>query len=130
MLTHLNVRKVEIPHEPGEWVELKPLSWDDFDRARTARLKSVVETMRDAAEVLALLQTRAAEPQLDTDPLSAYDRATVLRAGVVGWSYDAVLDRENLSALDEATADWILHQLLDGRTEEARKNASSTSTKR
>lgn len=130
MLTNRTSQRVEIPHEPGEWVELKPLSWTDLERARTARLKSVVETMRDAAEVIALLQGRTPDAVPDTDPLSPYDRATILKAGIVGWSYGAPLDEENLASLDEETAVWIAQQLVAARSEADRKNASSTSTKR
>lgn len=134
MLTYRVTEKIDIPHEPGEWVEIKPLSWKDLERAKAARLKSVIETMADAKEVMALLAGREAGPSAEGSIIDQYDLATLLQAGIVGWSYGggdkAVVDAENIASLDDLTARWIAELLLGGgRDGEDRKNASSSSTK-
>ena len=86
--------------------------------------------MRGAGEVMALLQGVNREDAV-ADPRAPYDLATLLLAGIHGWSYEAEVNAENVAALDEPTALWIADQLLAvGRTEDERKNASRTSTKR
>lgn len=134
MLTYRTTSKVPIPHEEGEWIEIRPLSWKAIEEAKHARLKGLIETMQDAAPLLQLLEGRTVDTQDAglVDPLAQYDLTTLLLRGIVGWSYGEVIDKENIEALDELTAKWAAEMLLGaGRGNEAdRKNASSNSTKR
>lgn len=133
MLTYRSTQKVNIPHEEGEWVELKPLSWKDLDRARAERLRTVMDSVRAAGDMMASLTSMARNGTDDTptpdDPVAAYDLGALLKAGILAWSYDAVVDQENIDSLDEDTARWIARQLVGGnKTEQDRKNGFSTST--
>lgn len=76
-------RRFEIPHEPGAWVELRPL---------TARL--VADIQRDVAsqgQQAILLE--------------------VVRRTLVAWSYDVPVTLENIDRLDFTTFRWIEAQL-------------------
>jgi len=59
------------------------------------------------------------------DPAAKYDKGTVLGWGIVKWSYDAEVSKENIDALDEKTADWAFREILslnEPRTEDEQKN--------
>ena len=93
--------KLAIPHEPGEWVEVRYLSWRETNRIK-----------REAAD--------------DEDMA-----ARCLYASVVSWSYERPVSEETIDLLDDVTASFIIHAMIPGqRTEEERKNGSLPSTSR
>lgn len=120
MLVSRNAREVPIPHEPGEWLKLRPLSWKQLDDARKARtreaVKSSVEMTREMGpELMAQIRsarTETAAESAPADPSEAYDRATLLRLGIVGWSYEEPVSPEAIDDLDEETAEWAARELL------------------
>ena len=112
--------KLDIPHEPGEWIEVRPLLASEMDAARDARLKRLMGVWaggeipktprgdeRDEREETA--ETRA----------SAYNPETLLGYAVVGWSYDHVFTpgvQEHIELLDAATRDWLHQELVERNT--------------
>lgn len=130
MLVSRNAREVPIPHEAGEWLKLRPLSWKQLDDARKARqreaVKSSVEMTREMGpELMAQIRSARTDAPAETapgDPLDAYDRATLLRLGIVGWSYEEPVSAEAIDDLDEETAEWAARELIrpTTRTEDER----------
>ncbi|MCK9497188.1 MAG: hypothetical protein M0R75_17085, partial [Dehalococcoidia bacterium] len=66
------------------------------------------------------------------DPLKDYDQGSLLRAGIVSWSYDVEVTPDTIDALDERTARWCAEAIVaytkGDRTEEERGEGSSPST--
>lgn len=118
-LTFNQTRRVEIPHEPGEWFELRALSFVQFAIAEEARQRKAAEQMRAiGADVLSALPTNDKAP----DPLQQYDIAALLKLGVLAWSYTEPVSDEAIESLDPRTAQWAARELLSPllRTEEDR----------
>ena len=107
-------RKVEIPHEDGEWLELKTLSWRELEQARKARSNEVFANMRAmGSDILATLRDVKTDDvqQAAADPVNEYDRATLLKSGIVGWSYESAFSPEKVDELDERTAAWAAAEI-------------------
>lgn len=136
MLTSKVTKRFPIPHEENQWIEVRLLSWRQLEEARLAKQSQVFANMRDmGADVLRELQGARAEATAtdapaELDPLAQYDQATLLRYGIVAWSYDEKVTTPNIEELDAETAAWAAKVILNPneRTEEDRKNAFSPST--
>lgn len=131
-------RQVEIPHEPGEWMELRQLGWQALEQAQNAQQRAWLANVKEiGADFFNEMQAAAAKARegvvvaddAPADPMAAYDQGTVLRAGIVKWSYSEPVTPENIALLDPVTAAWAAREIV-GRleTEEARKNGSGSST--
>lgn len=135
VLTSGIVRTLPIPHEPGQSMDLRLLSWTQLEKARAARLRAAVQTAEALGEaLLRRLPERngadsAAEAEADADPLAPYDRLTLLKMGVVRWTYDTPVSEDALADLDETTAEWAARAVIGVvESEDARLKGSSPST--
>jgi len=90
-LCSLTTRRLDVPGEDGQWVEIRPLS------ARVVR--KINEDARLAA---------------GDDPVAfGYEVADrVLAAGVVAWSYDAPVNAETLVDVDVKTTMWLADEIV------------------
>jgi len=117
-------RRVPVPHEPSEWMELKRLSWRQLERAEEVQSDNLLPRMKKmGGDIINALQEVGREQK--QDPAAKYDKGTVLGWGIVKWSYDAEVSKENIDALDEKTADWAFREILslnEPRTEDEQKN--------
>ena len=119
------IKRADIPHETGEWIEFKRLSWRQLEMAGEVQSDAMLKKMKAMGGDLlaALKQTAEKEKQ---DVTMKYDKGTILKAGLVKWSYAEEITDENIEALDEQTAEWAVKEILslnEPRTEEERKNA-------
>lgn len=142
MLTHKIIRRVELPHEPGAWIDVRQLSYLQLDFAREIGATQALERMGkitpELRQQLAEARVAIARAQGDDvsvlvagDPLAGYDVQTLLQAGIVAWSYDDPVTPQSVDELDEKTADYVARELVPQEEPEAdRKNGSSRSTKR
>lgn len=129
-------KRAEIPHERGEWMELKLLGWRDLDQARRARQSESYANLREMGEDLYTMMQRsrstlgAAANAIQEDPLQQYNLGTVLSLGIKAWSYDAPVTEETIGQLDTVTAEWAARAIIGVVTEspEDRKNDSAPST--
>ena len=110
MLVRSVTKRLEIPHEPGEHMTLRRLSWSQLDQAReAATMASLARAAKMGPEmIVALRQSTDGEASEG----SQYDKATVLSYGISGWSYDAEATAANINLLDEQTADWAFMEIL------------------
>lgn len=117
-------KRVDIPHELGEWMELKRLSWRQLEVAAEVGSDEALKRIKKlGGDMLSALQKFGG--QQERDPSTRYDRGTVLQAGIVRWSYDAEVNKKSIDSLDEETAEWAFQEILSlnkPRTEEERKN--------
>lgn len=130
--------RLEVPGEPDQWIEIRKLSWHDLKKAREARQDNVLGTLRTmGGDVVKSLPGRCREcgeekhdgdcpPPEErkdasaADPTNEYDQETILHAGVVSWSYEPALTKENriarINGLDEPTGKWLHEQLVARNT--------------
>jgi len=123
MLINDVTRKVEIPHEPGEWMILRKLSWRQEELAKEMQTDKVLKKAKSFVGMMKDFDKGSSEK---ADPSLQYDMGFVLEAGIVKWSYDAEVNKENINALDAQTAEWAFNEILDmkkPKTEDERKNA-------
>lgn len=137
MLTRNVTERVDLPHEPGQFVVVRHLNWLQIEEAKRARTRAVLERAREVQDLIGVVQ--AASPEVvaqatdaaAADVLSGYDAATLLREGVTGWSYPEPVTPENVADLDEVTKDLVARAvvlLFSRRSEEESKNGSAPST--
>lgn len=131
-------KRLDIPGEPGQWVEIKKLSWALLDAARDERSKKAVERakrwgpewMQSATNEGS--QSEAVKQAL-ADPYNDYDTEYLLKHAVQAWSYEADLPG-GVDELDEDTAQWLRREIVDfntkPRSEAERLDGTSPSTSR
>ena len=93
-------QRYDIPHEPGQWVEVRPF------------------TARDGADVEELTEGNA-RIQLGVQ---------LLKRCVVAWSYDAEISEETIGQLDMDTFQWLMESinLTSGlRTSDEKKESNA-----
>lgn len=108
-------KTLEIPHEPGQTMTLRMLSWRQLSEAREKRSAKVLKGLRDmGGELLRELQSadRKEIAEAAADPLNDYDQATLLHTGITAWSYETPVSAESIDQLDEQTAEWAAREIV------------------
>lgn len=114
----------DVPHEPGEWIEFRLLSWRELEEAQERRLRRLLEQVREMGGLEALAGAERAgggEPS----PREMYDHGVLLERAIVAWSYDAPVSPETIALLDPVTKEWavdVVLRLNGPRGREERKN--------
>jgi hypothetical protein len=104
-------KRIEVPEEPGQWIEIRMLSWLTLDKARKERMKELMG-MRDLFVLLKDVTANGAAESVkaaEQDPLQSFDQLTLLRSGIVSWSYGEGVAPEEL---EEKTAKWAALEIL------------------
>ena len=135
-LTAQIIKRLEVPHEPGAWIEIRMLSWLRLDEARRKRIDAIANSSRSISgpelqELVKAAREAAKEKAVGQPPdrLVNYDMVTLFRGGIMAWSYGDY-SPELAEELDEKTAGWLAHEILDLAlpTETHTKNDLSLST--
>ncbi len=125
------VKRVEIPHEEGHWMELKLLGWRHLEVSKRVKQAEQFRNIREMGkDVFAAIQQSRGETDKNgpADPLAEHDLMTLLEKGVIAWSYDEPVSPETLGELDEQTAEWAARVILGvTETEAERKNSYGSS---
>ena len=143
MLTSKVREKVELPHEPGQWIEIRQLSAQHLQEAREARAEFNLRAGRRFFEMLQMRKTAGLDeptaepetpdedvPEPEDNPLLNFDAFTLLKHGIVAWSYKEPVNVGNIADLDEETVELVARRIAPRpRTEDERKNVSTNSTK-
>jgi hypothetical protein len=128
MLTsHIKCR-LAIPDEPNDWMELRALGGNAKQEAEEVQQRKALEMAKLAGqELLEQMDTfdaAKARAALEADPLQKYDAETVVRKGIVSWSYPERVTPLNIADLDALTRDWAAREILK-LTEEAETERKS-----
>lgn len=118
-------KPLEVPGETGATIDIRMLSWLTLDKAKRIRLGELAEISKMLAGVQGSFPTPAADAQRDR--LAEYDKGTLLKHGIVSWSYGETIDIEQL---DGPTAEFAARAILDYSLpgEAQSKGGSSPST--
>tara|TARA_Y100000310_G_scaffold9631_2_gene10355 strand:+ start:4169 stop:4585 length:417 start_codon:yes stop_codon:yes gene_type:complete len=134
---------VDHPTEDGVRFEIRGLSWVQMDDARSKAAAGQREVLKDlGADFLAALgstdpdESERAMERLEEQRYhpTQFDTGTLLKAGVVDWNYtngsdeDVPVSDETLEQLDEATAVFLVEQIINiTRPPEGRSAAAAVS---
>ena len=96
-------KTVGIPGDPGQSLTIRMVAWTTLDKAKDIRMREIV------ALVAALGGTVKAS-DAPADRLLKFDKFTLLKHGVVGWSYP---DELNIERLEPPVVEWAAREILD-----------------
>jgi len=119
--------KLDIPHEPGEWIEVRPLLASEMDAARDARLKRLMG-MWAGGDIPKTPERDEEREETPETRASGYNPETLLGYAVVGWSYDHDFTpgaQEHIELLDAGTRDWLHQELVERNTRPLNSGKSS-----
>jgi hypothetical protein len=120
-------KRVEIPNEEGQWMEIKRLSWRQKELAREVASDKLLKKMKALGpEAIVGIQKIHEGKTEGTNLAAEYDMEIVLEVGISKWSYDEEVSKKTIGRLEEDTAKWAFNQILEldqPRTEEEIKNA-------
>lgn len=127
-LTSKITRTIEIPDEPGVRVTIRQLSHYQLMMAIDNRQDHVIDKAKRLGEAMRYIP-EGGDSSLAEESRNKYDHTAVLRAGVVGWSYDYELTDENLLEQDDAWSLCVFDAIiaLSVRPAEERKNSDGVS---
>ena len=106
-----------IPHEPGEWVELKKLSGRQMDKAEeivgTKAIKSLGPVMQEL-QGIDLPEPKAKTPEQERAAWrERYDPEFLIKTALVKWSYTEELPDNPEEILDGITRDWLWEFIVE-----------------
>jgi len=106
--------RVPIPHEIGEWFELRRLNWSQWERAEQVALEAQTRQLRNMGEDIAaiILNGRGERRTGAESALTKYDRRMVLLSGIAAWSYEDEVSAETIGTLDPTTVEWAHREIL------------------
>ena len=116
MLTsRLQPQRREIPHESGQWIEFKLLSWKEFQEAEDVKTKKTLSNVSGISpEALASLANQASDNDGSRKTLGdPYDVMTLVEKSIVAWSYEDEVTVDNIRLLDYKTVDWAFPEIID-----------------
>ena len=136
MLVSKIVEKVDIPHEEGQWIEIRNLSFTAMEEANDNKqerdLLQVKRMGGDVFEANVRSSNKKEKESKDEEDsttkggsFESYDKETLLRKAIVGWSYDGKPTVERIRDLDARTANWLSREIYERNkpdTEEESKN--------
>ena len=122
--------RVEIAHEPGEWMELKRLNAKKLKKAREAKTQEAWLMMQAAGpEFMTQIRSVATDTRSarNADPLDDFDAWKLCEYGIAYWSYPEDVTVANIEEFDERTLNWAAREILrvsgvESQPEVAQKN--------
>lgn len=104
-------KRLNVPGEKGQWIDVLPLTGPQLDEARTEKMAKVM-ALAGKLDMEALASRRVPGDAKPTKPLDELDAATIVDAAVSGWSYGDKPDRPS-ELLDAPTFDWLAEQIAE-----------------
>ena len=126
-LMHKVTKRVDLPDEPGQWIEMRMPSLAILERAQRARQREALAMFIefDLSRVQGL-----SRPETERQDAEDYDWQSLLISCIIAWSYTESLTPENIAELDAATVKLLVATLLPAESKEDQKKGSGSSTKR
>tara|TARA_R110000824_G_scaffold125560_2_gene284728 strand:- start:446 stop:862 length:417 start_codon:yes stop_codon:yes gene_type:complete len=137
MLVSKIVEKLDVPHEVGQWVEIRNLSWKSMEEAvNNKQERDIGQVKRMGGDVFEAIMRSSnkdedktgdegADKKARGGTFESYDMETLLRKAVISWSYDGKPTVERIQDLDAKTAKWLAREIYERNkpeTEEDSKN--------
>jgi len=133
-----NRKLVGPPGEPGEWFEVRLLSWHELEECQSAVARRSISRMREmGGEIItAVGKIEQERPEVIAEAKEIkrsaddYDRETLVSKSVVGWSYQRHFQPNLIRKLTEETFAWLFGEIakLYVGDDAQRKDDSESST--
>ena len=104
-------KRLDVPDEKGQWIEVLPLTGPQLDEARTAKMAKLME-LAGKVDVERLAARRVPGDAKPAKPLDELDAATIVDAAVSAWSYGELQGKPS-EQLDAPTFDWLAGQIAE-----------------
>ena len=119
---------LEVPGEPGQTITIRRLQPNALTRALDAGKERNSLEMERGARDMRMLRESMGDAEFDafkaeiakniasgpakSNPLSAFDRVSLIKDGVTAWTFDRALGIEAFEDLDDDTQDWLAGAIL------------------
>lgn len=109
---------IDIPGDPGQTATIRKLAPKHLEKAAKVHQAQAIEDLRalgGPAVLKELADLRETNPDIAaavSDPLSAFDRTTLLQHGVVAWSYADAPTSESLEDLNDEVQETLARAVL------------------
>jgi hypothetical protein len=125
MLVSKIVEKLDVPHEEGQWVEIKNLSWKAMEEAvNNKQERDIGQVKRMGGDVFEAImrstnknegksEDEESEKKVRGATFESYDMETLLRKAILSWSYDGKPTVERIQDLDARTAKWLAREVYE-----------------
>ena len=111
-----DTERVDIPHEPGQWMEFRLLSGRELDEAEQAQTRRFLQMVAGMdAGTLDAMRNLSGTSRADVRP-DTYDKEKLVEYGVAAWSYGVPCDAAGKAQLDARTRDWAASIVLERNT--------------
>lgn len=149
-------KKLDHPHESGEWVTIRKVSSGYLDLAREAFSRRGSRQIKEMGGLGSIPNIKRCpkcagqqEDGHECHPLDVFakeermknpaavdasmlDRKVMLNASITSWSSDEDVNEESVADLNEFTADWLFREIVsfvnEDMTVEAKKEATKPSS--
>jgi hypothetical protein len=104
-----------IPHEASQYMRIRPLTWGEVKEARDVMLLTNSQSAQELMSKLtpeAIAGLKNEQRSRTEDPITTFDRGTVLGYAILDWSYEPSIE-DGLPNLDEKTAAWAFKTAVD-----------------
>lgn len=117
-------RRLDVPDEPGEWFEIRELSYGELEECKRERsrqrmasvremggdvLRAVAEAEKTGAHEQQIAEAEAENKRRET--LDAFDPELLVTKSVVAWSYEPRFQASRLTKLDYRTFTWLFETI-------------------
>lgn len=111
MLIGTSTRKIDLPHEKGQWIEVCDLPRKVIKESKRLNMVESMKSMKDFSDIMQALMGKTPDPNVK-ETVESYDLDHILEYAVKGWSYDAKVDKTSIALLDQKTAEYVANDLL------------------
>lgn len=125
----VNISKVvrlDIPHEPEEWVEVRPVTGYEMDEAEDAITVDYVKKFGSSLDVL-IKYASERESTERSGSYKAYDWLVLFKHAVLKWSYSEEPSPATFKRLDTETRDWLHRTIVEMNKRPPEKESDSNS---
>lgn len=106
--------KLDVPHEPGESIWVRPLPWSELRKAKELVVDAFLNKISSMPGFMdqMMKDSDGRKSGKEIDPEDEYDNTALLVAAVAKWSYPETVAAENIEGLDPKTKAWLLQEVI------------------
>lgn len=118
----ISPERIPLPFDEGQWIQVRTLTGRQHEAAQEAHRAGYVTGDKWAGffRAAAIDPTSEQVQRILSDPLTGYDRYTLVREGLAAWSYSAAINRKEPPAeeydairdLKDDAIDFIAREVL------------------
>ena len=108
MLIGTNTRKIDLPHEEGQWIEVQDLPRKVIEESKRLKMTALMDAFAGNMDAF-MGQTIDRDVRVTVE---SYDIDYILEFAVKGWSYDDDFSVKAIAQLDQKTAEYVVNDLL------------------